>query len=95
MIGLLQHGKKNIELIQQLWVNSRSNQEIRHRIKNLTCKRAPENVIKKWKNLSEAPLNKEEFFAFLKGLQWFGMKKRFGAISRYFIPDRSPEFLER
>jgi hypothetical protein len=95
MIGLMHHGKKNLELVQQLWVNSRSIQEIRHRIKNLTCKRAPDNVIKNWKNFCESQINKDEFVSFLKGLQWFGTKRRWGAISRYFLPYRSPEFLEK
>jgi hypothetical protein len=95
MIGLLYHGKKNIELIQQLWVNSRSIQEIRHRIKNLTCKRAPENLIKKWKKYNESPLCKNEFISFVKGLEWFGTKKKWNLISRYFLPERSPDYLEK
>lgn len=95
MLGLMHHGKKNLELVQQLWVNSRSLQEIKHRIKNLTCKRAPENIIKHWKLLSESPPTKEEFFAFLKGIQWFGNKKKWNAIARYFLPDRSAEYIEK
>lgn len=94
MLGLMHHGKKNIEIIQHLWVKSRSLQEIRHRIKNLTCKRAPENIIKKWKTLLESPLSKEEFLCFLKGIQWFGTKNRWSAISRYFLPNRTAEYIE-
>jgi hypothetical protein len=95
MIGLLYHGKKNIELIQQLWVNSRSIQEIRHRIKNLTCKRAPENLIKKWKKFNESPLSYSEFITFLKGLEWFGTNKKWNLISRYFLQERCPDYLEK
>ena len=49
MIGLLTHGKKNIELVQQLWLDSKTPQEIRHRIKNLSCLKASENVVKNGK----------------------------------------------
>jgi hypothetical protein len=95
MIGLMHHGKKNLELVQQLWVNSRNVQEIRHRIKNLTCKRAPDNIIKNWKNLTESPLSKNEFLLFLKGLQWLGTKSKWSALSRYFLPQRTPDYLEK
>ena len=62
----MHHGKKNLELIQQLWVNSRSVQEIKHRIKNLTCKRAPDNVIKNWKIFCESQILKDELYIFLQ-----------------------------
>lgn len=94
-IGLLSYGKKNIDIIQQLWLQKKTTKEIRHRIKNLTCKNANENVIKKWKYFSESPLSKEEFLLFLKGIQWFGIKKKWNVISRYFLPERPPELLEK
>jgi hypothetical protein len=94
MIGLLTHGKKNIDTIQQLWLESKTTPEIKHRIKNLTCNKACDNVIKKWKTLSESILSKEEFLSFLKGIQWFGIKKKWSVISRYFLPERSAEYLE-
>ena len=94
MIGLLTHGKKNIETVQQLWLESKTSQEIRHRIKNLTCFKAPDNIIKKWKTMNDSILSKHEFFLFLKGIQWFGFKKKWNAISRYFLPERSAEYLE-
>ena len=94
MIGLLTHGKKNIDLVQQLWLDSKTPQEIRHRIKNLSCLKASENVVKKWKNLNDTLLTKQEFYIFLKGIQWFGVKKKWNVISRYFLPERSSEYLE-
>lgn len=94
MIGLLTHGKKNIQTVQQLWLDSKSPQEIRHRIKNLTCLKAPDNIIKKWKNMNDSILTKHEFFLFLKGIQWFGIKKKWSIISRYFLPERSSDYLE-
>jgi hypothetical protein len=94
MIGLLTHGKKNIETVQQLWLDSKTPQEIRHRIKNLTCLKAPDNIIKKWKNMNDSILNKQEFYLFLKGIQWFGIKKKWNVISRYFLPERSSDYLE-
>ncbi len=69
-------------------------QEIRHRIKNLTCQKAPENVIKKYKDMSETVLSKDDFFIFLKGIQWFGVRKKWNLISRYFLSERSSEYLE-
>ncbi len=56
--------------------------------------KAPDNVIKKWKILTEIPLTKEEFYTFLKGIQWFGVKKKWTVISKYFLPERTPEYLE-
>lgn len=102
LIGLIYHGKKykiifmirNIDVIQKLWLETKSIQEIKHRIKNLTCYKAPENVIKKYKQLSESPPTKDEFFTFLKAIQWFGTKKKWNCISRYFLPDRTAEYLE-
>ena len=94
MIGLLTHGKRNIDLVQQLWLDSKTPQEIRHRIKNLSCLKASENVIKKWKNMNDTILSKQEFYFFLKGIQWFGIKKKWNVISRYFLPERSSEYLE-
>lgn len=95
MIGLMTHGKKNIELINHLWLTNKECHEIRHRIKNLTCQKAPENVIKRWKTMCEIPLSKEEFKLFLKGIQWFGLRKKWNVISRYFLPERTPECLEQ
>ncbi len=77
-----------------MWIFNKSDQEIRHRIKNLTCQKAPENVIKKIKDSNETPLSIDEFFLFLKGVQWFGIKKKWSLISRYFLNDRSPEYIE-
>lgn len=94
LIGLKYHGKKNINAIQQLWLPSRSIEEIKHRIKNLTCQSAPDNIIKRHKKLNETMLNKEEFNLFLKGIEWFGCKNRWNVISRYFLPERSSEYLE-
>ena len=94
LIGLKYHGKKNIDAIQQLWLPSRSIEEIKHRIKNLTCQSAPDNIIKRHKKLNETMLNKEEFNLFLKGIEWFGCKNRWNVISRYFLPERSCEYLE-
>jgi hypothetical protein len=58
MLGLTFHGKKNIDLVQRLWLDTKSISEIKHRIKNLTCMKAPNNVIKAQKFLSEVGLTK-------------------------------------
>jgi hypothetical protein len=94
LIALKHHGKKNIEAIQQFWLPGRSLEEIKHRIKNLTCQSAPDNIIKKYKKCTETMLSKEEFHLFLKGIEWFGYKNKWNVISRYFLPDRSASYLE-
>lgn len=94
LLGLKTHGKKNIDAIQQLWLPSRSIEEIKHRIKNLTCQSAPDNIIKRHKRFNETMLSKEEFHLFLKGIEWFGCKNKWNVISRYFLPDRSSTYLE-
>ena len=94
LIGLRNHGKKNLNYIQQLWLPFRTIEEIKNRIKNLTCNSAPQNIIKKNKILNETMLNIDEFYLFIKGLEWFGFKNKFNLISRYFLPERNSEFLE-
>lgn len=92
-IGIHTFGKKNIEAIQKYFLETKTNQEIKHRIKNLTCKKASDNIIKKIKQNQEFPMNSKEFVLFLKGIQWFGVNK-WTLISRYFIPERNAEYLE-
>ena len=94
LIGLRNHGKKNLNYIQQLWLPFRTIEEIKNRIKNLTCNSAPQNIIKKNKILNETMLTIDEFYLFIKGLEWFGYKNKFNLISRYFLPERNSEFLE-
>jgi hypothetical protein len=57
MLGLNFYGKKNIDVVQRFWLDSKAVPEIKHRIKNLTCHKAPHNVIKTYKSLLETPLN--------------------------------------
>ena len=66
LLGIYFHGKKNYEIIKQLWLPQRSNEEIKHRIKNLVCQNAPLNIIKKYKTMNENPLNQKDFLKFLK-----------------------------
>ena len=94
LIGLKIHGKKNINAIQQLWLPMRTVEEIKHRIKNLTCQNAPNNIIKKFKLLNESMLSEDEFFLFIKGIEWFGFKNKWNLISRYFLPERNSDYLE-
>ena len=94
LIGLKIHGKKNINAIQQLWLPLRTVEEIKHRIKNLTCQNAPNNIIKKFKLLNESMLSEDEFFLFIKGIEWFGFKNKWNLISRYFLPERNSDYLE-
>lgn len=94
LIGLTHHGKKNLEGIQQLWLPSRSIEEIKHRIKNLTCQSAPDNLIKRQKTYNEEMLSIDDFKLFLKGIEWFGCKNKWNVISKYYLPERSSDYLE-
>ena len=94
LLGIYFHGKKNYEIIKQLWLPQRSNEEIKHRIKNLVCQNAPLNIIKKFKTMNENPLNQKDFLKFLKGIEWFGLKNKWNLISRYFLPERTSDYLE-
>ena len=94
LLGIYFHGKKNYEIIKQLWLPQRSSEEIRHRIKNLVCQNAPLNIIKKYKTMNENPLNQKDFLKFLKGIEWFGLKNKWKLISRYFLPEKTSDYLE-
>ena len=94
LLGIYFHGKKNYDVIKQLWLPSRSTEEIKHRIKNLVCQNAPLNIIKKYKTMNENPLNSKDFLKFLKGIQWFGLKNKWNLISRYFLPEKTSDYLE-
>lgn len=93
-IGLHIYGKHNLELINKYWLESKTLQEIKHRIKNLTCNKASDNIIKKFKKFSETPLSEEEFHALVKGMQWFGINNKWVLLSKYFLPERTPEYIE-
>ena len=94
LLGIYFHGKKNYDVIKQLWLPNRSTEEIKHRIKNLVCQNAPLNIIKKFKTMNENPLNVKDFMKFLKGIQWFGLKNKWNLISRYFLPEKTSDYLE-
>ena len=49
-------------------------------------------MIKTWKILGCKELDEAEKKNLEKGRQWFGHKK-YQLISRYFLPNRTPEFL--
>ena len=44
--------------------------------------------------MNESPLNAKDFMKFLKGIQWFGLKNKWNLISRYFLPERTSDYLE-
>lgn len=93
-IGLHIYGKHNLEFINKYWLESKTLQEIKHRIKNLTCNKASDNIIKRFKKFSESPLSQEEFHSLVKGMQWFGINNKWILLSKYFLPERTPEYVE-
>ena len=56
LLGLRQYGYKEIELIRSNWLPYKSSNEIKHRYKNMTCAKAPNNLIKSWKENHNKPL---------------------------------------
>ena len=40
---------KDLNSIHENWLSNKNVNEVKHRIKNLTCSRAPDNVIRRWK----------------------------------------------
>lgn len=82
-----QNSKVNIDRelteIRNNWLPKKELFEIRHRIKNLTCGRATDNMIRRWKlqqnkNLREG-LAEDQVWSELsdlgRGIQWFGLSK--------------------
>ena len=51
-----QGGIRYLDVIRDNWLPKKSTNEIKHRIKNLTCMRAPDNAIRRWKNIHSQPL---------------------------------------
>ena len=60
LLGLRQFGYKEIDLIQQNWLPNKSTSEIKNRYKYMSCGKARENLIKKWKNTHSTPLSTKE-----------------------------------
>lgn len=57
LYGLRESGSlRDLESIRDNWLPRKKIQEIKHRIKNLTCSRAPYNVIRRWKQEYNQPL---------------------------------------
>jgi hypothetical protein len=78
-------------LIRQNWLPNKSSAEIKHRYKNLTCAKAPDNIIKRWKLTNIMPLSENELKLLAKGIKWFGANtNRWTLISRCFLPNRNP-----
>jgi len=60
LLGLRQFGYKEVEMIKNAWLPNKSTNEIKHRYKNLTCAKAQDNIIKRWKNTHSIPLSDYE-----------------------------------
>lgn len=94
LIGQHIFGRKNVDQIKKNLLSNKTISEIKHRIKNLCCQKASENIIKTYKLMSEKLPSEDEFSFFLKGIKWFGINNKWNLISRYFIPERTPEYIE-
>lgn len=57
LLGLRTYGYKEMDIIKLLWLPNKSTSELKHRYKNLTCAKALDNIIKRWKNQHALPLN--------------------------------------
>eukprot|EP00347_Sterkiella_histriomuscorum_P003024 403365884 len=95
LLGLRQYGYKEVEQIRDNWLPNKTTNEIKHRYKNLTCAKAPDNIIKRWKVTHNIPLNDNEEKLLAKAVKWFGANtNRWVLISKCFLPNRSPQFLK-
>lgn len=92
--GLIKYTCKNLSRIQENCLPHKTLEEVRNRFKNLTRRKAARNVIKNWKIRELAPLTQVELQNFEKGRLWFG-PHNYRLISKYFLPNRSEEFLSR
>ncbi len=61
LLGLKKFGS-NVQNIQKFFLRYKKLSEIKHRLKNLVCSRAPDNLIKRWKILQFLPLSPVVFF---------------------------------
>ncbi|TNV87395.1 hypothetical protein FGO68_gene4584 [Halteria grandinella] len=95
LLGLRQHGYKQVASIRYDWLPRKTECEIKHRYKNLTCAKAADNLIKRWKNTHSTPLSEYELQQLARAVRWFqpGTTRRWGLIARCFFPNRSPKFL--
>ncbi len=95
LIGLRQYGFRNMDDIKKMWLPEKSTSEIKHRFKNLTCARVPNNQIKQWKLTHALPLTDIEVNILAAALRWFGTAApRWHVISQLLLPHRSPNFLK-
>lgn len=95
VLGLQEFGYREVEQIRAHWLPKKHTNEIKHRYKNLTCSRVPNNIIKKWKSRHSQPLTASELYNFAKGVKWFGdSTNRWSLIQKCFLPERSPYYLK-
>ena len=95
--GLKEFGYRDVSKIQKFWLLDKSESEIKHRYKNLTCAKAENNIIKQWKNdhrsgciskgectgkQCKSPLNGEEKERLKEAFEWFGDTNRWGMIQK-------------
>jgi len=94
LIGIDKYGAKKNELIIENFLPDKTISEIKNRYKNLICARSPDNKMKRWKILQYAPLREDEKLKLQKAVNWFGAADKFHLISRYFLTERSAEFIQ-
>ena len=92
LLGLRQYGYKEVDLIMSNWLPNKSPNEIKHRYKNLTCAKAQDNMIKRWKLTHSKPLSEWEERQLARAVKWFGPSTtgRWHLITKCFLPNRSP-----
>jgi len=85
-----------MDVIKLRWLPNKSSSELKHRYKNLTCAKAMDNIIKRWKNQHALPLEDWEERQLARAVRWFGptQTNRWPIISRCFLPNRAPSFLK-
>lgn len=93
LLGLDKFGSKNLEEIREIFLSNKTSREIKNRYKNMIRRKAPDNIIKNWRALQYAPLTSLEEYNLVKGRFWF-RQEDWILISKYFLPNRNPEYLQ-
>lgn len=93
IVGLKRYGLENWEKIQAHLLPTRTAKQLWNRYKNLTTRRAPENLVKAFAEEAMKPLSKIEEGLLMQGVRTYG--DDWSSISTRFLPHRPPSILRR
>jgi hypothetical protein len=91
-VGVSEHSSRNLRVLKELYLPEKECHEIKHRYKNLSCVKAEDSAIKRWRFKQRAPLTPAEEQTLLGAVARHGEK--WPLIARYYLVDRSRSDLE-